>query len=208
MQNSRAYIDFMKQIKAVGREKMEGYTPSTLERIYDWEREEIEDTIWNYFVNKNDSDLAIFMPKLKKYNGMKALEDKSNVFDVPSDASVNVAEVLYIVTGEKKYLDLLIENYNKSKNKTPVVACVMRLAKNNDVYSWLMDIYVNDIDDKNQLCALRGILWRDGFIKNINDMQEFSKKIQFLRLFKCDNREKRREILNEYKNGAFESYKM
>ena len=29
MQNSRAYIDFMKQTKAVGREKMEGYNPST-----------------------------------------------------------------------------------------------------------------------------------------------------------------------------------
>ena len=208
MQSSRAYIDFMKQTKAVGREKMEGYNPSTLEKIYDWEREETEDTIWNYFVNKNDSGLAIFMPKLKKYNGMKALEDKSNVFDVPSDASVNVAEVLYIVTGEKKYLDLLIENYNKSENKTPIVARVMYLAKNNDVYSWLMDIYVNDTDGKNQICALSGILWRDGFIKNINDMQEFSKKIQFLRMFKSDNREKRREILNEYKNGAFEDYKM
>ena len=208
MQNSRAYIDFMKQTKAVGREKMEGYNPSTLEKIYDWEREEIEDTIWNYFVNKNDSDLAIFMPKLKKYNGMEALEDKLNIFNVPSCANVNVAEALYITMGQKKYLDLLIENYNKSENKTPIVARVMYLAKNNDVYSWLMDIYVNDTDGKNQICALSGILWRDGFIKNINDMQEFSKKIQFLRLFKSDNREKRREILNEYKNGAFESYKM
>ena len=208
MQNSRAYIDFMKQTKAVGREKMEGYTPSTLERIYDWEREEIEDTIWNYFVNKNDSDLAIFMPKLKKYNGMEALEDKLNIFNVPSRANVNVAEALYITTGQKKYLDLLIENYNKSENKTPIVARAMYLAKNNDVYSWLMDIYVNDTEDKNQICALSGILWWDGFIKNINDMQEFSKKIQFLRMFKSDNREKRREILNEYKNGAFEDYKM
>ena len=81
MQNSRAYIDFMKQTKAVGREKMEGYNPSTLEKIYDWEREETEDTIWNYFVNKNDSGLAIFMPKLKKYNGMEALEDKLNIFN-------------------------------------------------------------------------------------------------------------------------------
>lgn len=207
MQNSQAYIAFMKQINAVGREKMDGYNPNTLEKIYDWEREEVEDTIWNNFVNKNDSDLAIFMPKLKKYNGMKALENKSNVFNVPSDASLNVAEVLYIVTGEKKYLELLIENYNKSENKTPVVATMMRMAKNSEVYNWLMEIFVNDSDSKNQLCALRGILWRDGFIKNINDMQEFSNKIQFLRMFKSDIKEKRREILTEYENGAFDSYK-
>ena len=99
MQNSRAYIDFMKQIKAVGREKMEGYNPSTLEKIYDWEREEIEDTIWNYFVNKNDSDLAIFMPKLKKYNGMKSLKESPYLLQVPSEASVEIGKILYEVTG-------------------------------------------------------------------------------------------------------------
>ena len=97
MQNSRAYIDFMKQTKAVGREKMEGYNPSTLEKIYDWEREEIEDTIWNYFVNKNDSDLAIFMPKLKKYNGIKALKESPYLLQVPSEASVEIGKILYVL---------------------------------------------------------------------------------------------------------------
>lgn len=76
MENSKAYSSFIEQISAFGRQKMEGYYPLTLERIYDWERDEIEDIIWETFNQRNDTALATFLPKLKKYNGLKALEDK------------------------------------------------------------------------------------------------------------------------------------
>lgn len=100
MQNSQAYIEFKKQINATGREKMDGYAPQTLANIYDWERKEVEDTIWHKFVKENDSDLAIFMPELTKYNGIDALKAKLNKFIIPSGARFNVAEALYIATNE------------------------------------------------------------------------------------------------------------
>lgn len=36
-----------------------------MEEIYDWERDEVEDIIWDAFINKKEVDLAQFMPKLK-----------------------------------------------------------------------------------------------------------------------------------------------
>lgn len=65
MENSDAYKRLVKQINAVGREKLDGYYSNTLEEIYDWEREDVETIIWNTFNEKKDTDLAVFLPKLK-----------------------------------------------------------------------------------------------------------------------------------------------
>ena len=74
MENSIAYKQLLKQINAVGSEKLNGYYPNTLEEIYDWEREEVEDIIWDAFFNKKEIELAQFLPKLEKYDGIKALK--------------------------------------------------------------------------------------------------------------------------------------
>jgi hypothetical protein len=210
MENSQAYKDFIKQIEATGRDKMDGYYPLTLENIYEWEREEIEDIIWDYFVNKNDSGLAIFMPKLKKYKGIDALKSKLDTFNIPSGGSVNIAEILYIISNEKKYLNVINQNYTLSANnyeKVSIVARLSRLAKNGDVYSKLVDIYISDIDKTNQLSALCGILWADGYLSDIDNFNEISKKMEFLRMFSVEIAEKRREIIMKYGSGDFEKYK-
>ena len=49
MDNSIAYKQLLKQINAVGSEKLNGYYPNTLEEIYDWERNKVEDIIWSAF---------------------------------------------------------------------------------------------------------------------------------------------------------------
>ena len=102
MQNSRAYADFIKQMNATGREKMDGYDSQTLEHIYDWEREEVEGIICNAFTNKNDVELAPFLPKLKKYDGIKALNKSLYLFQIPSYASVIIGQTLYEVTVVEK----------------------------------------------------------------------------------------------------------
>lgn len=60
MENSRAYKFLIEQINATGSKKSDAYYPKILEEIYDWERDEVEDFIYNTFVNNNDTDLAIF----------------------------------------------------------------------------------------------------------------------------------------------------
>lgn len=63
MKNSKAYEGLIKQLNANGSEKMDGYYPEVMEEIYDWEREEVEDIIWNAFFNKNEIELAQFFPE-------------------------------------------------------------------------------------------------------------------------------------------------
>ena len=211
MQNSQAYIDFIKRIKAIGREKMDGYAPQTLENIYEWEREGVEDIIWYKFVKENDSDLAIFMPKLTKYNGIEILKSKLDKFLVPSRANFNIAETLYIATNENKYLSLIIENYNTTSNRATKIEYVphlSRLAKKQEVYNKLIDIYINDNESVNQSTAIQGILWADGYLKNIDDMDEIIKNIHLLRLFKKDCKEDRYVIITDYINKELECYRV
>ena len=201
MQNSRAYIDFMKQIKAVGREKMEGYNPSTLEKIYDWEREEIEDTIWNYFVNKNDSDLAIFMPKLKKYNGIKALKESPYLLQVPSEASVEIGKILYEVTGDEEYLDLIKRNIDASPETISYVSILSYCKPCQRVYNILADIYINNNNSVNRSTAVMGILYNKGIIKDRDSIKESNDVINLRKKFKSEDSAERQEILKKFENG-------
>ena len=60
MQNSNAYSLLIKQLKSNGSEKKDEYYPRLMEEIYDWERGEVEDIIWNGFVNTGEIGLAQF----------------------------------------------------------------------------------------------------------------------------------------------------
>ena len=201
MQNSRAYIDFMKQTKAVGREKMEGYNPSTLEKVYDWEREEIEDTIWNYFVNKNDSGLAIFMPKLKKYNGIKALKESPYLLQVPSEASVEIGKILYEVTGDEEYLDLIKRNIDASPETISYVSILSYCKPCQRLYNILADIYINNNNRVNRSTAVMGILYNKGIIKDRDSIKESNDVINLRKKFKSEDSAERQIILKKFENG-------
>lgn len=93
---------------------MDGYYPKVMEEIYDWEREEVEDIIWDAFFNKNEIELAQFFPKLKKYDGIKALKESPYLLQIPSEASVEIGKILYEATGDDGYLDIIKKNIDAS----------------------------------------------------------------------------------------------
>ncbi len=67
-------------------------------------------------MNKKDIELAQFLPKLKKYNGIKALKDSPYLFKIPSGASVQIGKALYDATNDDNYLDLIkriLEKFEK-----------------------------------------------------------------------------------------------
>lgn len=101
MQNSKAYDYLIKQLNAYGSEKKDGYYPELMGEIYDWEREEVEDIIWDAFFNKNEIELAQFFPELKKYDGIKALKESPYLLQIPSEASAEIAKIweFYIIKG-------------------------------------------------------------------------------------------------------------
>ena len=54
MENSEAYIRFVNLLNANGPVKKDGYDPQTMEKIFDWERDEVEDLVWEYFYNQGE----------------------------------------------------------------------------------------------------------------------------------------------------------
>ncbi|MCR4656357.1 MAG: hypothetical protein K5770_09040 [Lachnospiraceae bacterium] len=80
----------------------EGYTPNQLEGIYDWERDDIEDYIWESFHNREFLDMAPLLPQLKKYDGIAGLKEKYSSFG-NRDSAKTIAQVLYEATGDEQY---------------------------------------------------------------------------------------------------------
>ena len=75
MENSSEYKQFLSFINASTREKMDGYKLNIFENIYEWERDELEDIIWERFNNESNIELACYLPQLKKYDGIEALQN-------------------------------------------------------------------------------------------------------------------------------------
>ena len=146
MQNSKAYDCLIKQLNANGSEKRDGYYPRVMEEIYDWEREEVEDIIWDAFFNKKEIELAQFFPKLKKYDGIKALKESHYLLQIPSEASVEIGKILYEVTGDEKYLDLIKRNIDASPETISFVSILSYCKPCQRLYNILVDIYINNTD--------------------------------------------------------------
>lgn len=201
MNHSDAYNDFKQQLKATGRQKMEGYYPGLLDRIYEEERKEVEKDIWRYFVRKDDTGLAVFMPYLKEYDGIGALKAKLSEFKVPSSGSADIAFVLFNMTEDKQYLDIIMDNYRGLPFNTPIAADLARLAKRPHVYSLLEDIYINDKDEVNRLQALEGILWKCGKLNSPDDFAEVTQNIDMIRSYCPDSAEEREEIIKSLRQA-------
>ena len=189
IKHSEAYTDFKAQLKAVGRQRMEGYDPNLFDKITEQERSEVEKDIWNHFMNKNDADLAVLMPALKNYDGIAALKKKLAEFKIPSYGSADIALALFEVTEEEKYLDIIMDNYRGLAVNTPIAAGLAGLAKKPGVYDLLVDIYLHDKDEANRVQAVVGMLWRDGKLNSVNDPMELFEKIDLIRSFKLVSEE-------------------
>ena len=189
IKHSEAYTDFKAQLKAVGRQRMEGYDPNLFDKITEQERSEVEKDIWNHFMNKNDADLAVLMPALKNYDGIAALKKKLAEFKIPSYGSADIALALFEATEEEKYLDIIMDNYRGLAVNTPIAAGLAGLAKKPGVYDLLVDIYLHDKEEANRGQAIVGILWRDGKLNSVNDPMELVAKIDLIRSFKLVSEE-------------------
>ncbi len=169
--NSEAYTDFKAQLKAVGRQRMEGYDPNLFDKITEQE------------------NLAVLMPALKNYDGIAALKKKLAEFKIPSYGSADIALALFEVTEEEKYLDIIMDNYRGLAVNTPIAAGLAGFAKKPGVYNLLVDIYLHDKDEANRVQAVVGMLWRDGKLNNVKDPMELFEKIDLIRAFKLDSEE-------------------
>ena len=201
MQNSKAYDLLIKQLNAKGSEKKDGYYPRVMEEIYDWEREEVEDIIWDAFFNKKEIELAQFLPKLEKYDGIKALKESPYLLQVPSEASVEIGKILYEVTGDEEYLDLIKRNIDESPETISYVSILSYCKPCQRVYNILADIYINNNNSVNRSTAVMGILYNKGIIKDRYSIKESNDVINLRKKFKSEDSAERQEILKKFENG-------
>lgn len=201
MQNSKAYDCLIKQLNANGSEKMDGYYPRVMEEIYDWEREKVEDIIWDAFSNKREIELAQFLPKLEKYDGIKALKESPYLLQIPSEASVEIGKILYEVTGDEDYLDLIKRNIDASPETISYVSILSYCKPCQRLYNILTDIYINSSNKVNRSTAVMGILYNKGIIKDRSSIKELNATTSLRKKFKSEEREERKEILQRFENG-------
>lgn len=133
MENSKAYKYLSEQVNAMGARKMNGYYPKIMEEIYDWERNEVEDIIWETFHKNNDCDLAIFFPKLKNYNGIEELKKTLEKCKIPSENSVIIAKVLYENMYDSSYINIIRKNIEKDSNNETYVAMISYAKPSEDI---------------------------------------------------------------------------
>lgn len=206
MQNSKAYDWLIEQLNANGSEKKDGYYPRVMEEIYDWEREEVEDIIWDAFFNKKEIELAQFLPKLEKYDGIKALKESPYLLQIPSGPSVEIGKTLYEVTGDEAYLDLIKRNIDASpENAFPqtlsYVSILSYCKPCQRLYNILVDIYINNSNSVIRITAVMGILYNKGIIKDRNSIKELNESINLLKKFQSEDSIERQKILEKFENG-------
>ena len=73
--HSEDFMDFIKSVNTDGYRQ--GYNERLFELIYPEERAELEEIIEEKF--KEDSELAVFMPKLTRCDGVKKLEEVERI---------------------------------------------------------------------------------------------------------------------------------
>ena len=198
MQNSKAYDCLIKQLNANGSEKMDGYYPEVMEGIYDWEREEVEDIIWDAFFNKKEIELAQFFPKLKKYDGIKALKESTYLLQIPSEASVEIGKILYEATGDEEYLDIIKKNIDASPETISFVSILSYCKPCQRLYNILVDIYINNSNKVNRSTAVMGILYNKGIIKDRSSIKESNDVISLRKKFKSEDSIEREKILEKF----------
>lgn len=201
MQNSSAYDRLIKQLKANGSEKKDGYYSQIMEEIYDWERDEVEDIIWDAFINKKEVELAPLLPKLEKYDGIKALKESPYLFQIPSDASSEIGKVLYECTDDEKYLDIIKSNIDASPDTISYVSILSYCKPCPRLYNMLADIYINNSNKVNRSTAVMGLLFNKGIIKDRSSIQESNETISLRKKFKSEDREERKRILERFEKG-------
>ena len=207
MENSEAYKYLIEQVNATGSKKMDGYYPNILEDVYDWERDEVEDIIWDNFMNNNDSNLSIFLQKLKNHNGIEALKNRLEKCRIPSENSVNIAKVLYENTDDNYYLKVIKENIEKSPSEGSYVAMLSYAKPSPQLYDLLVEIYINNDDEIIRGSAVRGILFNKQFIIDPYNFKEIIRMSAIRKLFEKNSKEEREEVIKQLQDGAFNQYK-
>ena len=196
MKNSDAYQKFYNQIHATGKQRMDGYDPNLMEKIYDWERDEIEKKIWKLYCTEGDINVAIFLPQLRNYQGMKKLED-SLENNISSEKKLIIAIILYEKTSNIIYFEIIKKNIESNLNEVSNISKLLECKPDLNICELLIYVYINSSDEIVRDTAVTGVLYNKGIINDPFDITEMVNKVELARKYDINNRVKRKRAMKK-----------
>ncbi len=189
--HSDAYIDFIKQIDATGYQKAQGYDPDLFNKISDSERNEVEQMVVEQF-KKGDLDTAMFLPQLKSVNGINLLKEELEKWPPPSIVNAKIANILYKVTNDDVYEELLIENLKITTKayRSTVVGYLLNCKPSKKLENIFKEIYTTDAGKIARFNAAIGFLYCKGLI-NTTDLDYDDPIFDLVRALSSGNEEER-----------------
>lgn len=161
MQNSKAYDSFIRQKNSCGSDKLDGYNENLFNEIYDFEIEQAEDLVWSTFYNEHDTDILVLFPKLRKYDGISALEQVIGNYEIPSSGNILISYLLYQNTGKDEYLKLIERNIVESNYDYSFIALINNLKSSEQVYQLFVRIYERCSERVALSTCINGILFNN-----------------------------------------------
>ena len=114
---------------------------------------------------------------------------------------VEIGKILYEVTGDEEYLDLIKRNIDASPETISYVSILSYCKPCQRVYNILADIYINNNNSVNRSTAVMGILYNKGIIKDRDSIKESNDVINLRKKFKSEDSAERQVILKKFENG-------
>ena len=206
MENSKAFLAFKKQIDATGTMKKEGYDLSLFSKAYDWERKDAETIIWQSFYKNGDADLLAFFPELKFYDGISALKTMLWSEKTTEGLRLLIAFYLYQSSGEKEIIEIIKDIITNRNFNYSDISLLIHLNKSKEVYDLFKYIYKKATDKIEVSCAITGLLYNKGYIRDIDDVEELSNNSSIRKRMKSLDVSEREEIIQKFERGEFDAF--
>lgn len=198
-QHSEMYTKFINIINGTGYNRLGGIPKHLLNEVYDWEREEVENIVWNRFLN-NDMDMTFYLPHLTFFQPTETVKNKLGEYKIPSRQSVQLSYTMYKLTKEQDYLNIVKNNIEKKTESTSYIALVLQDFEKNDenIYNLLRELYVN-VADLEELCLIEdGLFFCKGIISSLFAVQTDEEINDLSRKYFSEDIEERKNLIDEF----------
>lgn len=192
MGNSKAYDYIVKQMKATGREKLDGYDERAFDGLTDDERNIIEDKIWRRYKFGFDDGLAVYLPKLRKHDGISALRKKL-LKEKSVESRVFLADILYRATMNESYFQIFRDCCNNENGRLRVAVVLQDYPKGAITKEILKEIFIQSDYGPTQITAVKGILYQVGCLHSVNNLKK--EELDYCRQFCVKDGSERRALI-------------
>ena len=202
----------------------DGYDERAFNDLADWEKEELEERIWEAYCNDLDPALYAFLPYLKKHDGIGELRERLEAIRRVEEGAVTrsqrmrgrsraqrtkaeLADVLYRATGDRYYFDIMKECCVEESGMSRVASCLRYYPKDEETEALLEEIVMKSEVGGTRIMAASGIVRQCG--KGTIPLHQpddpygtmeagKAEDLDLIRSLSTNDREERRSVLTEF----------